>query len=32
MMMSGKAKTYQVIHEVVPHEGDQPGQDGRFDE
>ena len=22
MMMSGKAKTYQVIHEVIPHEGD----------
>lgn len=23
MMMPGKAKTYQVIHEVVPHEGDR---------
>ena len=22
MMMSGKAKTYQVIHEVIPHDGD----------
>lgn len=22
LMMSGKAKTYQVIHEVIPHEGD----------
>ena len=22
MMMSGDAKTYQVIHEVIPHEGD----------
>lgn len=22
MLMSGKAKTYQVIHEVIPHEGD----------
>lgn len=22
MMMAGKAKTYQVIHEVIPHEGD----------
>lgn len=22
MMMTGKAKTYQVIHEVIPHEGD----------
>lgn len=22
MIMSGKAKTYQVIHEVIPHEGD----------
>ena len=22
MMMSGKAKIYQVIHEVIPHEGD----------
>ena len=22
MMMPGKAKTYQVIHEVIPHEGD----------
>ena len=22
MMVSGKAKTYQVIHEVIPHEGD----------
>ena len=22
MMMSGSAKTYQVIHEVIPHEGD----------
>lgn len=22
MMMAGRAKTYQVIHEVVPHEGD----------
>lgn len=22
MMMSGKARTYQVIHEVIPHEGD----------
>ena len=22
MMISGKAKTYQVIHEVIPHEGD----------
>lgn len=22
MTMSGKAKTYQVIHEVIPHEGD----------
>lgn len=22
MMMSSKAKTYQVIHEVIPHEGD----------
>lgn len=24
MMMSGKARTYQVIHEVIPHEGDSP--------
>ncbi len=23
MMMSGGAKTYQVIHEVIPHEGDR---------
>lgn len=23
MMMSGKAKTYQVIHEVIPHDGDR---------
>lgn len=23
LMMSGKAKTYQVIHEVIPHEGDR---------
>ena len=23
MLMSGKAKTYQVIHEVIPHEGDR---------
>ena len=22
MMFSGKAKTYQVVHEVIPHEGD----------
>lgn len=22
MLMSGKARTYQVIHEVIPHEGD----------
>lgn len=22
MMMSGKTRTYQVIHEVIPHEGD----------
>lgn len=22
MMLAGKAKTYQVIHEVIPHEGD----------
>lgn len=22
MLMSGKSKTYQVIHEVIPHEGD----------
>lgn len=22
MLLSGKAKTYQVIHEVIPHEGD----------
>lgn len=22
MMMAGKTKTYQVIHEVIPHEGD----------
>lgn len=22
MLMSGRAKTYQVIHEVIPHEGD----------
>lgn len=22
MLMSGKAKTYQVIHELIPHEGD----------
>ena len=22
MMMAGKARTYQVIHEVIPHEGD----------
>lgn len=22
MLMSGKAKTYQVIHEVIPHDGD----------
>ena len=22
MLMSGKAKTYQMIHEVIPHEGD----------
>ena len=25
MIMSGKAKTYQVIHEVIPHEGDSHG-------
>ena len=23
MIMAGKAKTYQVIHEVIPHEGDR---------
>lgn len=23
MLMSGRAKTYQVIHEVIPHEGDR---------
>ena len=23
MLMSGKAKTYQVIHEVIPHDGDR---------
>ena len=23
MMMAGKIKTYQVIHEVIPHEGDR---------
>lgn len=23
MVMAGKAKTYQVIHEVIPHEGDR---------
>lgn len=23
MMMAGEAKTYQVIHEVIPHEGDR---------
>ena len=23
MLTAGKAKTYQVIHEVIPHEGDR---------
>lgn len=30
MIMSGKAKTYQVIHEVIPHEGDSQAKKFRL--